>query len=84
MMDEGQVVEPQHLPVFMERRGAERRRRFREEAMDRKLSLEEYAHEFVERFQDNHTEKELATFLGITPKTLWEKRKKWKMPRARK
>jgi transcriptional regulator with PAS, ATPase and Fis domain len=70
MMEDGQMIEPQHLPLHLERRGAERRRRMREEALDRKLSLEEYAREFVERFQTQHTEKELAAFLGITPKTL--------------
>jgi transcriptional regulator with PAS, ATPase and Fis domain len=84
MMEENAEIEPIHLPLFMERRGAERRRRFREEALDRMLSLEEYATEFVQRNQDQHTEKELAGFLGITPKTLWEKRKKWGMPRTRK
>ncbi|NLH49403.1 MAG: sigma-54-dependent Fis family transcriptional regulator [Myxococcales bacterium] len=83
MMDDDQLLEPRHLPLFMERRGAERRRRMWEEALDRKLSLDEYAREFVVRFQEQHTEKELANFLGITPKTLWEKRKKWGLPRTR-
>jgi len=81
MIDEDENITPDHLPLFMERRGSERRRRYLEEAMDRKLSLDEYAREFVLRFQERHTEKELANFLGITPKTLWEKRKRWKMPR---
>ncbi len=83
MMDDEQIIEPRHLPLFMERRGAERRRRFLEEALDRKLSIEEYSREFVLRFQDRHTEKELAGFLGITPKTLWEKRKRWSLPHSR-
>ncbi|HPQ68788.1 MAG TPA: sigma-54 dependent transcriptional regulator [bacterium] len=83
MIDPDQLIEPEHLPLFMERRGAERRRRFREEAMDRKLSLDEYAREFIMRFQDSHTEKQLAQFLGITPKTLWEKRKRWNLSRKR-
>jgi len=83
MMEEGQTIEPLHLPLYMERRGVERRRRLQEEALDKKLSLEEYAREFITRFQDQHSEKELAHFLGITPKTLWEKRKKWGLPRTR-
>jgi two-component system response regulator AtoC len=83
MMEDDQLLEPLHLPLFMERRGAERRRRMWEEALDRRLSLDEYAREFVTRFQEQHTEKELANFLGITPKTLWEKRKKWGLPRTR-
>ncbi len=84
MMEDGVLVQTDHLPLIMERRGAERRRRAREEALDRMLSLEEYAREFVTRFQDRHTERELATMLGITPKTLWEKRKKWELPRSRR
>ncbi len=84
MMEEGLPIEPSDLPLFMERRGAERRRRFREEALDRMLSLDEYAREFIQRYQDHHTEKELAGYLGITPKTLWEKRKKWSIPRSRR
>jgi two-component system response regulator PilR (NtrC family) len=84
MMEDGQEIEPRHLPLFLERRGAERRRRMRDEALDRMLSIDEYAREFVVRFQDKHTERELAGFLGVTPKTLWEKRKKWGLPRTRR
>jgi len=84
MMEDGQTIEPDKLPLFLEKRGAERRRRFREEALDRKLSMDEYAKEFVMHWQEKHTEKELANFLGITPKTLWEKRKKWGLPRTQR
>lgn len=84
LMDDNQPIEGQALPVFLERRGYERRNRFRQESLDRKLSIEEYTKEFVMRFQLDHTEKELAEYLGITTKTLWEKRKKWGLKRAKK
>jgi transcriptional regulator with PAS, ATPase and Fis domain len=84
MMGDDKVILPGHLPLSLEKRGAEKRRRLREEALDRMLSLEEYAREFVVRFQEKHTEKELAAYLGIAPKTLWEKRKKWGLARTRR
>ncbi|MCB1155590.1 hypothetical protein KDL45_18165, partial [bacterium] len=76
-------IEPTDLPVFLERRGYERRNRFRQEALDKKLSIAEYTREFILKFETDHTEKELAQFLGITTKTLWEKRKTWNIPRKR-
>jgi len=83
LMDDVIPIEGNHLPIFLERRGAERRNRFRQDALDRKLSIDEYTKEFIMKFQHDHTEKELAAFLGITTKTLWEKRKLWNVPRSR-
>ena len=77
-------ITPDTLPLFLEKRGAERRNRFRREALDKKLSIEEYTREFINKYQEEHTEKELAAFLGITPKTLWEKRKRWGLKRPGK
>jgi two-component system, NtrC family, response regulator AtoC len=84
LLDDGKEIDTGDLPLFMERRGYERRNRFRQESLDKKLSINDYTQEFVVRFQDQHTEKELAEFLGITTKTLWEKRKLWGMPRTRR
>ena len=83
LMDEGDMIEEEHLPLFLERRGFERRNRFRKESLDKKLSIHEYTRAFIETFEHEHTEKELAKFLGITTKTLWEKRKQWGIPRKR-
>jgi transcriptional regulator with PAS, ATPase and Fis domain len=84
LMDEGKAIEGLDLPVFLERRGYERRNRFRQESIDKKLSINEYTKDFILKFETQYTEKELASFLGITTKTLWEKRKLWNMPRRRR
>lgn len=78
------IIEERDLPMFLERRDHERQRRFLEEAIDLKLSLDDYAREFIRMFESEYTEKELASALGITTKTLWQKRRKWGMERKRK
>jgi len=45
------------------------------------LSIEEFTKEFILKYQSMYTEQELADMLGITRKALWEKRKKWGIPR---
>jgi len=75
------VIEERDLPMFLERRGRERQRRFLQDALDLKLSLDDYAKEFVRMFEGQYSEKEIASTLGMTTKTLWQKRKKWGMPR---
>ncbi|MFO8056708.1 MAG: sigma-54 dependent transcriptional regulator [bacterium] len=77
------VVEERDLPMFLERRSHERKRRFLENAMELKLSLDDYTREFIRMFESEYTEKELAATLGITPKTLWQKRRKWGIPRKK-
>lgn len=78
------IIEERDLPMFLERRGHERQRRFLEDALDLKLSLDDYAREFIRMFEAEYTEKELAGSLGITTKTLWQKRRKWDMPRRKR
>ena len=45
------------------------------------LSIEGYTKEFILKYQSIYTEQELADMLGISRKALWEKRKKWGIPR---
>jgi DNA-binding NtrC family response regulator len=52
--------------------------------VDDKLSLEEYFRVFVLEHQDGMTETELANALGISRKTLWERRQRFGMPRPKK
>ncbi len=78
-----EYIEEADLPIALEKRSSERKRRFFREAVGTKLSIEEYAKAFVQQFEGEHTEKELANLLGITPKTLWEKRKLWGLPRKK-
>jgi DNA-binding NtrC family response regulator len=48
------------------------------------LAIEEYIREVVERFQDSHSEIELARMLGIGRKALWMRRRQWGLKRNRK
>ncbi|MDJ0739490.1 MAG: sigma-54 dependent transcriptional regulator [Gammaproteobacteria bacterium] len=49
-----------------------------------KLSLEEYFRVFVLEHQEQMTETELAHALGISRKTLWERRQRYGLPRPKK
>ncbi|MCB1819247.1 MAG: sigma 54-interacting transcriptional regulator, partial [Gammaproteobacteria bacterium] len=49
-----------------------------------RLSLEEYFRVFVLEHQENMTETELAQALGISRKTLWERRQRFGLPRPKK
>jgi DNA-binding NtrC family response regulator len=48
------------------------------------LSLEEYFRVFVLEHQDHMTETELANALGISRKTLWERRQRFGLPRPKR
>ena len=50
----------------------------------RPLAIEEYIREVIERFQDTHSETELARMLGIGRKALWMRRRQWGLKRTRK
>ena len=50
----------------------------------RPLAIEEYIREVIERFQDSHSETELARMLGIGRKALWMRRRQWGLKRTRK
>ena len=49
-----------------------------------RLSLEEYFRVFVLEHQENMTETELAQALGISRKTLWARRQRFRLPRPKK
>lgn len=78
LVSEGNVVGPEHLPIGMKAAAS-----FETQAFDRKLSIEEYTKAFIQKFQGQYNEQQLADMLGITRKSLWEKRKKWAVPRER-
>ena len=54
---------------------------FRVKQIVKMLSIEDYTKEFILTYQGKYNEQQLADFLGITRKSLWEKRKKWGIPR---
>jgi len=66
------TILPEHLPETLQAID-----NFPCEALDKALSIEGYTKEFILRYQPKHGENELADMLGITRKSLWEKRKRW-------
>ncbi|MBC8414155.1 MAG: sigma-54-dependent Fis family transcriptional regulator [Nitrospira sp.] len=50
-------------------------------SLKQKLSIEDYTKAVITEYQSSHNELQLAKLLGITRKSLWEKRKKWGMGR---
>ncbi len=48
---------------------------------DEELSIDDYTQRFVMNFQHKYNDTEMARILGISRKTLWEKRKKWDIVR---
>ncbi|KKM62124.1 hypothetical protein LCGC14_1524840 [marine sediment metagenome] len=71
------LIGPEHLSGSI--RSAES---FVDEAVGEGLSIDDYTRAFVSGYQDSMGEQELADRLGITRKTLWEKRKKWGLKRS--
>ncbi|MCX7988167.1 MAG: sigma-54 dependent transcriptional regulator [Thermodesulfovibrio sp.] len=75
---EGDTITPGDLPEYIQHQ---------EKFFDKTkeipaLSIEDYTKEFILKYQSIYTEQELAEMLGITRKALWEKRKKWGIPRS--
>lgn len=78
VFSEGETILPEDLPEYL---------RTPEKLFEKPkdlplLSIEEYTKEFIIKYQSIYTEQELADMLGITRKALWEKRKKWGIPRG--
>jgi DNA-binding NtrC family response regulator len=71
-------IRPEHLPG-----GVRREATFEQESFEQKLSIEDYTKAFILRNQAEFTEQQIAEMLGITRKSLWEKRKKWGMSKGK-
>lgn len=76
LITDNNTIFPEHLPEGM--KGASS---FSSESMEKVLSIEDYTKEFILRYQHSYGEQKLASLLGITRKSLWEKRKRWGIPR---
>jgi DNA-binding NtrC family response regulator len=76
LIAEGHTLQPDHLPE-----GIKIAHSFVTESLDRTLSIEDYTKEFISVYQNRFNEQQLADMLGITRKSLWEKRKRWGMSR---
>ncbi|MEW5746430.1 MAG: sigma-54 dependent transcriptional regulator [Nitrospirota bacterium] len=72
LIAEDGAILPEHLPEGVRAGGS-----FTDEVLDGKLSIEDYTKAFIQKYQSAFTEQQLADMLGITRKSLWEKRKRW-------
>jgi DNA-binding NtrC family response regulator len=78
LISDGDLIGPEHLPVEMKAEDPFQHRVFSE-----KLSIADYTKAFIQKYQTEYNEQQLADMLGITRKSLWEKRKKWGMQKER-
>jgi len=78
IVSEGEMITSESLPDAVRGNGS-----FQDEVFDEKLTIEDYTKAFIVRYQKQYNEQQLAELLGITRKSLWEKRKKWGIPRER-
>lgn len=76
LITEGPALLAEHLPESLKIADL-----FPAIALDKALSIEDYTKEFITVYQNRFSEQELANMLGITRKSLWEKRKRWSIAR---
>jgi DNA-binding NtrC family response regulator len=65
-------IKVENLPEGMRGGGT-----LQESSLEKKLSIEDYTKAFILTYQARFNEQQLSAMLGITRKSLWEKRKKW-------
>jgi len=73
LVTEDGIIKKDHLPEGI----LDKKTSFLEMALKRRLSIEDYTKAFILTYQNQYTEQQLADMLGITRKSLWEKRKRW-------
>jgi DNA-binding NtrC family response regulator len=78
LISDGDLIKPEHLPGGMKAEAP-----FEHQVFDTRLSIEDYTKAFIQRYQSECNEQQLADMLGITRKSLWEKRKKWGIAKER-
>jgi len=76
LITDSNFVLPSHLPEIIKLTGST-------DLLNKEklLSIEEYTKEFIQKYQIHYNEQQLAELLGITRKSLWEKRKRWSITR---
>ncbi len=67
-----EIIMPDNLPLSMKNSDS-----FIKNSLDAHLSIEDYTKAFIMEYQSEYNEQTIAAMLGITRKSLWEKRKKW-------
>ncbi len=72
LISEGVVITEKDLPETLKDKGM-----LLNTAIENRLSIREYTKSFILRYENIYSEQQIADMLGITRKSLWEKRKKW-------
>ena len=78
LIAEGDMIKPENLPAGMRAEPS-----FQHSVFEKKLTIEEYTKSFILRYESEHNEQQLADLLGITRKSLWERRRKWGIAKGR-
>jgi len=77
ILEESDQLTPESLPENIIRPAAGAK----SQAIDAQLSIDQYVKDFIIRYENIYKEKEIARMLGISRKSLWERRKKWGLER---
>ncbi len=84
ILAESDAVEPQHLGLVAETSAVAEATQTDDIQPQGQMSLEDYFQHFVLAHQDHMSETELAKRLGISRKSLWERRQRQGIPRGNK
>jgi transcriptional regulator with PAS, ATPase and Fis domain len=76
LISDSDFITAEHLPESLKSAAS-----FIDESIEKALSIEEYTKAFITEYQKIFNEQKLADMLGITRKSLWEKRKRWGITR---
>ncbi len=76
LISDSSIITNENLPQSMQADNS-----FPMSTLRKHLSIQEYTKQFIIEYQDSHNEQQIASMLGITRKSLWEKRKKWGLDR---
>jgi PAS domain S-box-containing protein len=76
LTDEAKPITPEQLPPYLWGK--------KEISWSPKeiVSIEEYTKQSIQILQNDHSEEQIAGVLGVSRKSLWEKRKRWELPRV--
>ncbi|MBI5190910.1 MAG: sigma-54-dependent Fis family transcriptional regulator [Nitrospirae bacterium] len=77
LVADSDTISPEHLPDAI--RGE---RTIVSESAMKGLSIEDYTKAAILMYQETLSEQKIADMLGITRKSLWEKRKRWGIPKG--
>ena len=78
LTDEGNLIQPEQLPPKLVSKTEV------SWSPNDFVSIDEYTRQSILMLQADHSEDQIAAILGISRKNLWEKRKKWGLPRPGK